>query len=379
MNKLAFRQKTVPHDTQPCVSEDTIKDIEEDEESNPSYEERIKKKDVNCIGIGEDIDHNTEYDSDSTISFNSDDSSGFSSILAQQNINQQETDEHTSSSASNDKPKKRKSLKSNQSAESKESKIGDYQCSECNKKYTILKRFQAHKCVWRCEICQKGFKMKCYYMMHRKRHDKEKDHKCNVCEKSYFEKSDLIDHMRKHEGKKEYICDFCGKEYSQRKLLYVHRYYKHVNPRAEGEFKCDHPQCGKSFKFLHHLQGHKSAFHRKKTFLCVQCGKAFKNRQKLQVHSFAHTDQKPFDCLHEGCGKSFKSERALKNHSKRHNSEERKHVCDKCGKAFFDRRALEYHTRTHTGEKPCVCTICDYRCTHPPNLKKHMKIHEKSN
>ncbi|XP_052807848.1 gastrula zinc finger protein XlCGF57.1-like [Mya arenaria] len=392
-NNTAFLERNSSKDAESCDSEETVNSIknavckldDEDGRCNSSLSscEVLKQDDVKHSYKDNKryLNMLTDDTSNSTISFDSDYNSF--ALDSPQNIQQIETDKHSSSytnkiadkcfifekSASDAKSETSKSTITNKGKKQDKK----YQCTDCNRKYFHLSRFKEHKC-YTCEFCQKKFKLKCYYLTHRKRHVQERKHKCSICEKAFYENYDLVDHMKVHEGKMDYICDFCGKEFSQQKALYSHRYNQHINPPVKGEFKCD--QCDLAFPFRERLKNHVAFVHTKeRPFLCVKCGKGFKNKFKLQAHAFSHTEIRPFNCEHGGCGKSFKNKHTLRSHSRRHI--ERNHVCDQCGKSFFDKRGLDYHTRTHTGFKPCLCTICDYRCNHPPNLRKHMKIHEK--
>lgn len=58
----------------------------------------------------------------------------------------------------------------------------------------------------------------------------------------------------------------------------------------------------------------------------------------------------------------------------------KKHFCCYCGKGFIRPSALQTHIYSHTGEKPFTCKEpnCNKSFSVVSNLRRHMKIHEKS-
>ena len=83
---------------------------------------------------------------------------------------------------------------------------------------------------------------------------------------------------------------------------------------------------------------------------------------------------KPFRCEHPDCDKSFSTKFSLRRHSATH-LDERPFKCNYCEKSFVLRQYLKEHIYTHTGEKPFVCRICGKSFRQAGKLSIHRKLH----
>ncbi|XP_056135258.1 zinc finger protein 184-like [Lampris incognitus] len=72
---------------------------------------------------------------------------------------------------------------------------------------------------YNCSICNKKFSIKSILTRHMKTHTGEKPYTCSVCNKGFIQRSYLQTHMNSHLGQKPYTCNFCGKGFTQHHLL----------------------------------------------------------------------------------------------------------------------------------------------------------------
>ncbi|XP_071526885.1 zinc finger protein 1-like isoform X2 [Panulirus ornatus] len=76
-------------------------------------------------------------------------------------------------------------------------------------------------------------------------------------------------------------CSVC-----QKKFANIHRLQRHMISHQESDvlrrFKCD--ECGKAFKFKHHLKEHKRIHSGEKPFECEHCGKRFSHSGSYSSH-----------------------------------------------------------------------------------------------
>lgn len=76
------------------------------------------------------------------------------------------------------------------------------------------------------------------------------------------------------------------------------------------------------------------------------------------------------------CKSEIKSSRTLRRHLKFHQSNGQLFRCLNCDYKSLDSSSLIRHLRTHNGERPYMCTICEFPFTTKANCERHVrKIH----
>lgn len=140
-------------------------------------------------------------------------------------------------------------------------------------------------------------------------------------------------------------------------------------------FKCEFPQCGRSYSTAGNLKMHQKTHKGDYQFTCTAegCGKAFLTRYSMKLHVRVHTKERPYKCESDGCRKSFKTLYRLKSHSRLHSGETFKCYTSGCIKDFTTKSDLRKHNRTHTGERPYSCKVDD--CKKTFSASHHLKSH----
>ncbi|KAJ0059921.1 hypothetical protein NL108_015602, partial [Boleophthalmus pectinirostris] len=115
-------------------------------------------------------------------------------------------------------------------------------------------------------------------------------------------------------------CPYCARGYKRYSSLKEHIKYRHE--KSEDSYPC--PECTYSFshraQLERHMSAHKagrdqrhitqSAGNRK--FKCTECGKAFKYKHHLKEHLRIHSGEKPYECSH--CKKRFSHSGSYSSH-----------------------------------------------------------------
>lgn len=108
----------------------------------------------------------------------------------------------------------------------------------------------------------------------------ESTHRCNKCNAVFT----LRDHLEKHaviHSSNVQSCKVCNKTFAN-----VYRLQRHMISHDEStvlrKFKC--PECGKAFKFKHHLKEHIRIHSGEKPFACPNCGKRFSHSGSYSSH-----------------------------------------------------------------------------------------------
>ena len=178
--------------------------------------------------------------------------------------------------------------------------------------------------------------------------DKESLYRCGVCQQGFKYPSVCKSHKRTHAGEKPYACDWGG---------------------------CNH-RCSKK----DNLKTHKRVHTGEKPYACDWdgCNHRCSRKDHLKTHKRVHTGEKPYDCDWDGCNKCFSKKCDLKRHKRIHTGE-KPYACDwdGCNQRFFQKGSIKSHKSIHAGEKPYACDWdgCNKCFTQKGHLKTHKLIH----
>uniref|UniRef100_A0A8C9XGG2 Zinc finger E-box binding homeobox 2a n=1 Tax=Sander lucioperca TaxID=283035 RepID=A0A8C9XGG2_SANLU len=110
---------------------------------------------------------------------------------------------------------------------------------------------------------------------------------CPYCERGYKRLTSLKEHIRyRHEKISDsFVCSLCSDTFSLRTQLETHT-CTHTAPAQQGsgnrKFKCS--ECGKAFKYKHHLKEHLRIHSGEKPYECSNCKKRFSHSGSYSSH-----------------------------------------------------------------------------------------------
>ena len=252
-----------------------------------------------------------------------------------------------------------------------------YMCNQCDKHFTEIGIYKRH--MWlhdgerflKCGVCGRcDFIQKETYIKHIQRHNDKTAFPCNNCDKFLFSKVQLRSHrLAIHNDETKYKpkkCKRCEKAFVQKDELIKHM----VIHNMEIPFKCEH--CSKTFTELRKLKSHLISHSIEKNFVCQLCKKTFFRSHSLKRHISLHTEERNFQC--EQCSKSFNTATYLKTHMIVH-SDKKPYICHRCDKMFARREKLKNHEfAVHSGTKKAFpCEYCKTAFHFPNELKHHIK------
>uniref|UniRef100_A0A2I3REC2 C2H2-type domain-containing protein n=1 Tax=Pan troglodytes TaxID=9598 RepID=A0A2I3REC2_PANTR len=133
--------------------------------------------------------------------------------------------------------------------------------------------------------------------------------------------------------------------------------------------------CGKAFRDVYHLSGHKLSHSDEKPFECPICNQRFKRKDRMTYRVRSHEGgiTKPYTC--SVCGKGFSRRDPLSCHVKHVHSTERRFKCQTCTAAFAAKDRLRTHMVCH--EDKVSCNICG-KLLSAAYITSHLKTHGQS-
>ncbi|ODM99596.1 putative zinc finger protein [Orchesella cincta] len=226
-----------------------------------------------------------------------------------------------------------------------------------------------------CTVCQKVFPSRIKMTKHRKTHNLMESHTCEICGKTVVGLFRIQFHMKTHNRPdKPFHCKKCPRSFATQDGLDMHLKL-HDNPdwvpwvrkkpkktspssRPDGPYKCEEPNCGKSFVKPYNLQVH-MALHAT-NFSCAVCEQVFEKVRDIRRHlnKLHETENKVHFCVH--CDKAYTIEQSFDIHKKVAHPSKGKIPCDEdyCTEEFDDADLLREHLKTHLvgGESQATST-----------------------
>ncbi|XP_069081189.1 zinc finger E-box-binding homeobox 2 isoform X4 [Pleurodeles waltl] len=132
-----------------------------------------------------------------------------------------------------------------------------------------------------CPYCDRGYKRLTSLKEHIKyRHEKnEENFSCPLCSYSFAYRTQLERHMVTHKPGRDQISPVC---LSSRRNLSVLQHQMLTQAVSNRKFKCT--ECGKAFKYKHHLKEHLRIHSGEKPYECPNCKKRFSHSGSYSSH-----------------------------------------------------------------------------------------------
>ena len=241
------------------------------------------------------------------------------------------------------------------------------------------------------------------------------DYPCHLCTREFKSKSSLMQHVRRHSALSKddrWFCLECTDyvAFRTQKELFDHVRENHAKGNSREQFQCEHcPHI--IFSALYRLQFHMEKFHSgsQLSYNCLSCGRSFKSIEDLRGHKKSagkHHDGKcrlcpdfeaktweenlkHFDDVHQGqrqykcgsCSEYFLSENQYLSHRRKYcttkvKNPTPKEICPFCAKNIT-KSYMDMHVKMYHGSHsiPCEYKGCKMVLKHPDLMAHHIKKH----
>ena len=136
----------------------------------------------------------------------------------------------------------------------------------------------------------------------------------------------VICFFRIRQSKVIFVCIFLDPKVQKGETKQIDIGTENVKPKGKApnrkiRFRCDFPNCDKSFKGKSSLKIHVQSVHEGISYKCDVCYKSFAQKGNLKIHKFVHKIQKAkfvhkFKCQYLNCNESFANLSGLSSHFK---------------------------------------------------------------
>ena len=173
-------------------------------------------------------------------------------------------------------------------------------CDQCDYKCEGRKRLQSHmarkhaetkKDPYVCHVCSKSLSSSQQLKSHLQIHGDE-EFRCEPCQKTFKVEKNLRKHIMMHHKEKNFVCETCGETFSVKYHHDKHVLLKHTKKK---NFNCVEVDCDYQGATKNYLQKHMET-HAEAKLSCTHCGKKFRQPGALKSHMMTHTGERPYAC-----------------------------------------------------------------------------------
>ncbi|KAM7341663.1 uncharacterized protein ACRADG_009370 [Cochliomyia hominivorax] len=231
-----------------------------------------------------------------------------------------------------------------------------------------------------------------------------KAYKCPICKNSYIHKYTYVAHIRQmHLGiEHAFECEICHKTYT--KFCNLYRHMRKEHNQSLRQYKCEYPNCNRSFRQLTTRRKHYEKFHNLEALpdpvekISQECWQ----QEQLQISQHASiqltplaTTSKPKNvkakekCIKATpitqnrknicplCAASFETSYELKVHMNNLHKADMKFRCHICGILKISQLKLDEHMSTVHRNTKVMCDICKKVLKSKSHLRQHiLSVHK---
>ncbi|KAG0715462.1 GATOR complex protein WDR59 [Chionoecetes opilio] len=220
---------------------------------------------------------------------------------------------------------------------------------------------------YKCDKCDKTYRVRSSLTSHRVTHNMEKMYKCDECDRAFHYSTPLMIHKRTHSDERPYNCPTCLASFKTATNLRCHQ-RQHSGERAERPINC--PACGRGFRDLTLLKRHRQRMHQAGSQECSDSASPSSSPQKAKVDEETEGDSNTLDKSSDDLGGKEKESGGLGTVRR---LSDYIHKCGLCQMTCHTRPQMLTHLQVHAAAERYRCRYCPNAYTFRFLLARHVR------